>query len=381
MDLWTILKIISMLATGGFAALALLTKYKDDNGKITKWGKIALGGIVLSFIFSLILFLVETSKAKEAAAKAKADADATTKSLEDIQHKAQTTVEQQRINLEETARLKSSSAENLKQQLLNLKRSDEIAKGMEKSLDAQVAVLSGNKVLQQEQGKAIEQIKRLSLDRNLSEVEISFKPSANQWSRIAKAYQQIKSPNPDMPYIDAPMIAEKDEDHWRIDFEPVKSRAGERQFGPVSTKQPEYKGFEDVIHEATIALLIKWSDVVETNIEPWRGDYPSGIRVERESIVLILRPPLLKLNLNYLYANPSISIRVREIPNNNPSISLRVKDIPSNLRFRSTDPGVMFDQTISSAWERSEGLTVKEKAKPYASGPHRLHITFKTISR
>jgi hypothetical protein len=360
MDLWATLKILSMIATGGFAAMALLKKNKDDGGKINRWGKFALVGIALSTIFSLILFAMETSKAREEAAKAKVDADNAAKTHQDIQDKA-------RINLEETANLKLSSAETLKQQQLNLKRSDEIAEGMERSLDAQQAALRSNKEILKEQGRSIRQMNRLSLDRNLSGVEISFTPSVKQWSKITKAYQKIKSPVPDMPYIDAPMIAEKDGAHWRIDFGPVKRPEGDRLFAPVSTNQSEYKGFEDVIHEATIALWIKWSNIVEIDIEPWRKVYPSGIRVARDSIVLILRPPELRLNLNYLYENRSIIVRVRD-----PQFSLRI---------RSTDLSVMFDQTISSDSKRSDGLSVPEKAKPYASGPHNLKVTFKSISR
>src|SRR2546423_349254 len=37
---------------------------------------------------------------------------------------------------------------------------------------------------------------KLSLDRNLSGVELSFKPSNEQWSKIAAAYGKIKSPVP-----------------------------------------------------------------------------------------------------------------------------------------------------------------------------------------
>jgi hypothetical protein len=212
-----------------------------------------------------------------------------------------------------------------------------------------------------------EQLNKLSLDRDLSEVEISFKPSAEQWSKIAEAYQKIKSPVPDMPYIDAPLVAERIGDHWKIDFEPVKRPTGTILFAPVFTNQSEYKGFEDVIREASIGLLITWGDVVETDLESWRGDYPSAIKVSQDSIVLILRPPLLRLSLSVLYDNPAIILRGRNPPN--------------ILRFRSLDPGVMFDQTISLDWKRSPGLSYKENAKPYVSGPHPLRITFKTVSR
>lgn len=107
MDLYSVLKITSMLATGAFGALALLTKYKDDNGKMTKWGKVALGGILISSSISLGLYLLETSRAKAAAEKAKAEAEATTKTLREIQTNAQVTADQQKKSLDETNILKA----------------------------------------------------------------------------------------------------------------------------------------------------------------------------------------------------------------------------------------------------------------------------------
>lgn len=136
--LYGLLKIVSMIATGVFGALGLLTKYKNDQGQITKWGKVALGGILVSSVISLGLFILETSKAKAAAVKAKADADATAQKLETILLNAQTTAVQQKLSLEETNKLKLGLEKTLE-------RSDYIANGMEDSLVAQRSVLSGNK--------------------------------------------------------------------------------------------------------------------------------------------------------------------------------------------------------------------------------------------
>lgn len=135
--LYSLLKIISMIATGIFGALGLLTKYKNDQGKITKWGKVALGGILISSGISLGLYILETSRAKAAAVKAQAEAKATGQKLETILVNAQTTAEQQKRSLEETNILKSGLEKTLE-------RSDYIAKGMENSLAAQQSVLSGN---------------------------------------------------------------------------------------------------------------------------------------------------------------------------------------------------------------------------------------------
>jgi hypothetical protein len=136
--LYSLLKVTSMIATGVFGALGLLTKYKNDHGKITKWGKVALGGILISSGISLGLYILETSKAKTSAIKAKADAEATAQKLETILVNAQTTAEQQKRSLEETNILKLGLEKTLE-------KSDYIAKGMENSLEAQQSVLSGNK--------------------------------------------------------------------------------------------------------------------------------------------------------------------------------------------------------------------------------------------
>ena len=121
--LYNLLKVTLMIATGGFAALGLLTKYRDDQGTITKAGKIALAGILLTLGFSLGLYALETSRAKAAADKARAEADATAKTLQSILVNAQSTADQQRRSLNETNRLKA---------------------GLDKTLEQQQSVLSGN---------------------------------------------------------------------------------------------------------------------------------------------------------------------------------------------------------------------------------------------
>ena len=87
-SIYDLFKVISLGATGLFGALALLTTYKDAQGKITKWGKIALGGIIVSSFISLGLFIVEKVKAEAASARAQAELksllDANTKTLNEI---------------------------------------------------------------------------------------------------------------------------------------------------------------------------------------------------------------------------------------------------------------------------------------------------------
>ena len=135
--LYSLLKVTSMIATGAFGALGLLTKYRDEKGKITAWGRVAFCGILISSSISLGLFALETSRAKDAAVKAKDDFETTSHKLETIQKDAQTTANQQKESLNETKILRSSLQESLE-------RSKYIAKGMENNLIAQEAVLRGN---------------------------------------------------------------------------------------------------------------------------------------------------------------------------------------------------------------------------------------------
>jgi hypothetical protein len=146
MDFWyNFLKVISLLASGLFGALGLLTKYRDDTGKITKWGKVALSGIVLSSSISLILYTLETSRAKAAAERARRDAEAMTQKadnmaqkLENVLKVAETTADTQKESLVKTDDLKKGLTETLGQQ-------KEIAGKMDNSLETQRVVLHGNK--------------------------------------------------------------------------------------------------------------------------------------------------------------------------------------------------------------------------------------------
>jgi len=64
------LQIGSILATAGFAAFGLLTKFKDESGKLTKAGRIALAGIGLSALLSLGTQSVKAENDRRSAAVA-----------------------------------------------------------------------------------------------------------------------------------------------------------------------------------------------------------------------------------------------------------------------------------------------------------------------
>lgn len=209
MDTWfSLLKITSIIAAGLFGALGLLTNHKDETGKVTRWGRIALGGILLSSSISVILYALETSKAKAAADKAKAEANATAQLLQNILTNAQMTADQQKRTLDETNVLKLGLEETLKQQRLNLQRSDYIAKGMESSLVTQQSVLSGNERILggvtstiEKQGKILGQTTTTLYDTQrllqpLGEIQVSFRldigTSPNTSSYLAHLREEFK---------------------------------------------------------------------------------------------------------------------------------------------------------------------------------------------
>ena len=219
--------------------------------------------------------------------------------------------------------------------------------------------------------QVIQQLTKLSLDRELSEIEISFQPSPEQSSRIAAAYRKIISPSPPIPYSAATLRAERIGDHWKIDFDPVSRREAVIRFAPVSSNQAKGKRFEEVLRQASLPLWIKWGSGAETELEPIRNQFPSAIIVSENTVTYVLRPPVIALNLNYLSADPTFTLR-------------SAGDIKS-LRFRSTDPGVTFDQTFELNWKEDPGSDTDEdiyikRTKPFLSGPHRLQISFKTVS-
>jgi len=55
MDVYPLLKAVSMLASGVFGLIGVLTNSRDKDGRMTKWGKIIIVGILLSVTLSLAL--------------------------------------------------------------------------------------------------------------------------------------------------------------------------------------------------------------------------------------------------------------------------------------------------------------------------------------
>jgi hypothetical protein len=142
------IKVISMMASGAFGVLGLLTKYRDDAGRITRWGKLALGGILISSTFSLALFVLETQNAKQAASEAKNRYEETKKDLE-------TTLDRATRNLEKTAKLETSVEATLTEQ----KRAQAAS---ERTLDGQRELAQEAQKLSANVSSTLEQSKQIS---------------------------------------------------------------------------------------------------------------------------------------------------------------------------------------------------------------------------
>lgn len=210
-------------------------------------------------------------------------------------------------------------------------------------------------------------------DHDLAGIEISFKPSTEQWSRIAAKFNKIKSDAGDeFPYRAAPMTAERTDGGWVFDFGPIENNPkGWVRPAPVLPGNEKSKAFKQVIHEALIPLWIKWCCGIETEIEPWRDNYPSAIKVSQEKITFTLRPPLLRLNVNSLNSDPMITLRSRA----------GNESLPISLTFRSLDSVIVLDQKIDLNWKEErdsgEGDTYTKRTKPFSSGPYKLLMKFR----
>ena len=105
MDFYSVLKVISLMATGFFGIIGVFTKYKHDNGKVTVWGKIAVVGVLLSTFLSLALYGLESVKATKGAVEAKYQYEETTKKLDVALSDSNRLLKLQRLNLDKSRTL------------------------------------------------------------------------------------------------------------------------------------------------------------------------------------------------------------------------------------------------------------------------------------
>lgn len=165
----SVMKVISMIAAAVFGAVGVLTEYRDKQGNVTRWGKVALAGVIISGFLSITLHWFETDRAKAEAVDARRRADEATAALAKILNASDAISRRQAATLADTATISRSTAgisrdtatalESLKKvtdqgrdiansMTVALNRAEEglvetrrVAAGMRDSLDAQSRVL------------------------------------------------------------------------------------------------------------------------------------------------------------------------------------------------------------------------------------------------
>jgi hypothetical protein len=197
-------------------------------------------------------------------------------------------------------------------------------------------------------------------DRNVSGIEITYRPSPSQWSKISDAYKNIQSPFPEVSYSMAAMSAERIRGYWVINFEPISVKLGTVKFAPVSTDQVQNQKFEDIIKAALIPLSIKWGDTAETTVDYSQSKFPSGIKISKDKIALTLRPPETMLSANVLKQNPAVTLRGEG-------------DI-NDLVIRSLDPGVVLNQNLHINWTRETTAAAATPPMSHVAGPYPLKV-------
>ena len=61
MEITAIVKLISLVLAAAFAILGTLTSYKNDDGNVTRWGRLAIIGVIVSGLLSAVLLGFEES--------------------------------------------------------------------------------------------------------------------------------------------------------------------------------------------------------------------------------------------------------------------------------------------------------------------------------
>lgn len=293
-------------------------------------------------------------------------------------------VDKQEKGFERQAAQQKDSQDQLDRTLAEAQKLGQQQKQQTAALERQQGELQG---ITGRQSGELKLLNRIPLNRNLLGIEISYSPTKEKWDRIAIAYRKVNSPEPDLPYDKAPLLAERDGDHWLIDFEPapvkpgtLKTRqgvvirtGGNKKLHKLSTRDNRF--FEDVLKEALIGLRIVWGNNTETVLNAEQDYLPSAMYVSQNEIRIILRPPLVVWNLNELNQNASVKFFGKDYP----------IDLPETFTIRSLDPGVSLNETITLNWQKRP-LPKPPDFPPYdqqvnrkESGPHHLKVRFNEI--
>lgn len=394
----TVVKFIALACAGGFSILGAMTESKR-NGKVTRWGRVAIIGVILSTLFSVSLLgleqkalaerkrkadderlaaQIQATKEKEEANQKFAD---TVQRLEDIRGVAEVNLEKTARNLEQTTLvaedvknsvqrledIRGVAGNNLEQTSKNLEQTTLVAEDVKKSIEEQARIVAQTRgiagdlsVSLEAQRTQLSQLENIALDRDLNGIELSWEPSPAQWDEIVRAYEKLPGPRKDY-FPHTTITGERFYEHWRIIFKPLLRPQGLLEFPPVLTSQTAWEEFYGVLKKAIPSYF-----VVELGSNPGivlsgSGFYPSSVSIARRRIVLTLRPPETRIALKLL-ANKTVTFRgSREI---------------ATIRLASKDAGVCLDQTINLDWGEPT-----DEFEPSKSGPHPLDLQFATLSK
>ena len=334
---------------------SLVAEMKDDPNQPTKrWKKVRRVCGIIALLFGGAILIIGNQNAAQKGLEAR----------QELEHQ----IERHKEQLLLSKQIQDAQKEQISQ-------ADQLAQRQKEVIDDQKRALELSAMLLNTQNRGLHQLSRIGLDRMLTGIEVSYKPTAQEWKAIVDLYRKIVPTNGESSYYDSPIIATRAGAYWRIDFEEISLKEGRKWFSPVFTDDSRNRGFEEIIQRASLPLWIKWGTGAQTFLEPMRGDFPSGIRLSPDMFSFTLRPPLLELNLDSLHANSLITLRSR-------------KRLPE-LTFHSLDPAVKLEQTLQLGWTRStpntpqgiNSISIKERLHPYVSGPHRLKLSFTTLKR
>jgi hypothetical protein len=172
--LLTIVKFTSLILAAAFAILGTTTDYKQD-GKVTKWGRVAIIGVIVSGLLSSILLGLEernkkvekdkTDKEKlEAQNKANQEKEELYKKFAELYKNTQENIEKTQENISktgETLKRTEEVSKDVKNSVTTLQylagQTQNISGGVKKNLESQSQLLAQSKGLGERQNKTIEQ--------------------------------------------------------------------------------------------------------------------------------------------------------------------------------------------------------------------------------
>ncbi len=145
MEITSILKLISLLVAAGFAILGTTVDYKKE-GQVTKWGRIAIIGVIVSGLISAVLLGVEeTNKVEAKRIAEKADNDKKQElniQFSNLVEKAEKNINTTTETLNKTDKVARNFEQSVTDQKNLMTQTQDISGGVDKSVEQQGNILS-----------------------------------------------------------------------------------------------------------------------------------------------------------------------------------------------------------------------------------------------